>query len=73
MDIEKMFRQVDFSADTDLKDRLRKRLFAGQGSGSKVVAFRRIEESDLEYVAAAKGLAGYDPSGRMTPEDKKDL
>ena len=73
MDMEKMFRQVDFSADTDLKDRLRKRLFAGQGTGSKVVAFRRVDESDLEFVAAAKGLAGYDPTGRMSAEDKKDL
>ena len=71
MDMEKLFRQVDFSADTDLKDRLWKKLFASQSS-SKVVAFRRVEESDLEYVAAAKGLSGYDLTGRKA-EENKDL
>ena len=63
-DIEAMFKQVDFSRDTDLKERLRNRLFREKKS-DKVVAFKRVSDEDLMYVAAAKGL-------QDTPPKKKD-
>ena len=56
-DIETMFRQTDFSKDTDLKERLAKRLFASKSS-NKITQFpfQRLSDNDVELVNAAQGL-----------------
>ena len=54
--IEKLLYSTDFSRDTDLKERLAKKLFSARSSG-KVVAFpfRKLSDDDLELVNAAQG------------------
>lgn len=51
--LEQILQQTDFSRDTDLKERLAKRLFS-----SKVVQgpFTRISDEDAELVTAAQGI-----------------
>lgn len=66
MKMRTMLNQVDFSRETDLKERLRTQLFGG-----KVVAFpkrRLLEDDDLEYVNAA----GVPDSMEMPQMDRKD-
>ncbi len=56
-DIETMFHQVDFSKDTDLKERLAKRLFSSKSS-NKITQFpfQRLSDNEIELVNAAQGL-----------------
>lgn len=56
-DIETMFHQVDFSKDTDLKERLAKRLFASKSS-NKITQFpfQRLSDNEIELVNAAQGI-----------------
>ncbi|MBR2730278.1 MAG: hypothetical protein Q4C02_10635 [Eubacteriales bacterium] len=51
---EKVFREADFSRETDLKERLRVQLFGEELSEQN--RFRRLGEDDLELVSAAGEL-----------------
>ena len=48
--IAEMIAKADFSAETDFKNVLRKKLF---GKPSGVLRFQRLEDAELDWVSAA--------------------
>ena len=59
-DFTELLTQADFSRETDLKSRLRRKLFRTEQS-KKVVAFQPIEDDSLILVNAAQGLQKTNP------------
>lgn len=66
--IENMFYNTDFSKNTDLKERLRARLF-NSASTSKVTSFpfQQLDDADMDLVNAAQGIlpTDEDPDGKF--------
>ena len=68
VDLEEMFRNVDFSRYTDLKPRLGERLFSKKGMTGAVPAFSfQLTDDQASYVNAAQGSLGKDSTRK---EDK---
>ena len=65
---EELLFRADFSGDTDLRDRLREKLFGGKGN-EKTMSFHRLADQDAELVNAAMGLR----DDRLFEKDRHDL
>ena len=80
--LEQELYNIDFSADTDLKERLAARLFGGQAPGPRLVYSRTgkaraaspLTDDEVEYVTAAMGSAPLpsDDPVRKSGTQKKD-
>ena len=66
--IENMFYNTDFSKNTDLKERLRARLFSS-APASKVTSFpfQQLDDADMDLINAAQGIlpTDKDPDGKF--------
>lgn len=73
MDIERLFRKADFSAESNFKEKLAKKLFANEESASaKITSIRKVQapqllsDDDLDMVSAARGGVGLeDPASTI--------
>ena len=64
-DLERMFRQTDFSKYTDLKARLANQLFGQKEERSATITafpFARLSDTETEMVRAAQGIMYKDPN-----------